>query len=74
MVPPEPVRLYFEPSDPVTLIEESLVAVTVKVSEDPELMELDLAEIATVGFVVPEPTVIVVLAVALPLELVAVAV
>lgn len=74
MLPPEPVRLYFDPSDPVTLIDAALEAVTVNVSDDPGLIELDLAAMETVGFVVPEPTVIVVSAVALPLELVAVAV
>lgn len=52
----------------------ALAAVTVSVSELPWLIELFCAEIDTVGFGVLDVTVIVVWAVVLPLEFVAVAV
>jgi len=58
----------------VTLTDAALEAETVSVSELPGLIELCAAVIETVGFAVPEPTVIVVWAFALPLEFVAVAV
>jgi hypothetical protein len=74
MVPPDAAKLYVEPSEPETLTEVALEAVTVRVSDDPAEMELFWALIETVGFVPPEVTVIVVWAVALPLPLVAVAV
>jgi len=64
-----------EPSEPATFTLVAFEAVTVKVSEDPAVMLLELARMVTVGFVVPEePTVTVTWDVALPLELVAVAV
>lgn len=62
------------PSDPVTTTLVAFVAVTVSTSELPGLIVLFCAEIDTVGFVGPEPTVIVVCAEELPLEFVAVAV
>lgn len=74
MMPPEVGTLYLEPSEPETLTVAALVAVTVSVSELPGLIVLLLAVIDTVGFVGPVPTVTVVWAIALPLELVAVAV
>jgi hypothetical protein len=73
-LPPEAGTLYMEPSEPATFTEVALEAVTVKVSEDPAVMLLELARMVTVGFVVEEPTVTVAWDVALPLELVAVAV
>ena len=62
--------------DPVTLIDPALDAVTVSVSDCPDEILLELAVIETVGVPEPElePTVIVVWALALPLEFVAVAV
>lgn len=74
MVPPEPGRLYVVLSDPRTLTEVALVAVTVNVSEPPGLIELCAAVIEIVGGPVPGLTVIVVCEVALPLPFVAVAV
>jgi hypothetical protein len=73
-VPPEAARLNTEPSEPETLTEAALEAVTVSASELPGLIELCAAVIETVGVGVPELTVIVVCALALPLEFVAVAV
>jgi hypothetical protein len=58
----------------VTTTWVALAAVTVSVSEPPELIELFAADIDTVGFGELVVTVIVVWAVVLPLELVAVAV
>jgi hypothetical protein len=56
-------------------MEAALDSVTVRVSDCPEEMLLELAVMETVGVLpVPEPTVTVVCEVALPLELVAVAV
>ena len=74
MVPPDAERVYDDPSDPVTLTAVALEAVTVRVSEVPGVMELFAGVIEIVGAGVPELTVIVVCALALPLEFVAVAV
>lgn len=74
ILPPLSATLYLDPSEPDTLTEAALEAVTVNVSDDPAMMLLDFAAIDTVGAVVPPPTVTVVSAVALPCELVAVAV
>jgi hypothetical protein len=59
---------------PVTFTDAAFEALTVNVSVLPGLIELCAAEIETVGAGVPEVTVTVVCAVALPLEFVAVAV
>ena len=71
--PPASGKLYVEPSEPVTLTVAALEALTVNVSELPGLIEVCAAVIDTVGFVLAV-TVTVVWDVALPLELVAVAV
>lgn len=59
---------------PVTFSDVALEAVTVNVSEVPGLIELFAADIETVGAGAPEITLIVVWALALPVEFVAVAV
>jgi len=74
MVPPEIARLYDDPSVPVTLSAVALEAVTVSVSDVPGLIELFAAVIETVGAGAPAITLIVVWALALPVEFVAVAV
>jgi hypothetical protein len=73
-VPPVVDSGYDVPSVPLTVTFVALVAFTVSVSELPWLIELLAAEIDTVGFGVFAVTVIVVCALVLPLELVAVAV
>jgi len=67
------------PSEPVTLTDPALVAVTVSVTDCPAEMLVELAVMETFGAPDPPPppeplTVIVVCALALPLEFVAVAV
>jgi hypothetical protein len=57
--PPVFAMLYFDPSEPETVTEMALEAVTVNVSEDPAVMLLDFGVIETAGFV-PGLTVIVV--------------
>jgi hypothetical protein len=74
MDPPVDESVYELPSEPVTVTLVAFPAVTVSVSDSPGVIELFLAVIDTVGAVFPEFTVTVVWAVALPLELVAVAV
>lgn len=61
------------PLDPVTVTEAALDTVTVRVSDCPDEMVAELAVIETVGDepVVPEFTVIVAWALALPLEFIA---
>ena len=49
IVPPEYDRLYDVPLDPVTRIEAALVSFTIRVSDCPEEMLLELALIETVG-------------------------
>lgn len=74
MDPPLYGRVYEVPLDPVTRTEAALVSVTVKVSDCPDEMLLELAVIETVGLE-PVVTVIVVEAEAVaPVELVACAV
>jgi hypothetical protein len=58
-VPPEAARLYDEPSEPETLSEAALEAVTVNVSELPGVIELRAAVIETVGAGVPETVIVV---------------
>jgi hypothetical protein len=74
MDPPVDESVYELPSDPVTVTWVAFPALTVSVSDSPGLMELFAAMIDTVGAVLPVLTVIVVWAVVLPLEFVAVAV
>jgi hypothetical protein len=74
IVPPVAANVYAEPSEPETLTDVAFEAVTVKLSDVPGVIELFAALIETVGAGVPELTVIVVCALALPLEFVAVAV
>jgi hypothetical protein len=73
-VPPVAGNALELPSVPVTITFVAFVAVTVSTSELPWLIELFCAEIETVGFGELVVTVIVVCAVVLPLEFVAVAV
>lgn len=74
MEPPEAGTLYLEPSEPETLTVVAFVAVMVSVSDDPAVIVPDFAVIETVGAAFSPFTVIVVWAVVLPWELVAVAV
>lgn len=66
-VPPFGWRVYELPSVPVTVTDVALVAVTVRVDEDPDEIVVGFAVMVTVGlFVVELLTVTVVVAVVLP--------
>lgn len=56
-VPPAAARVLLVPSDPEIVTVVALVAATVNVDDAPAAMVVELAEIVTVGDVVPAPTV-----------------
>ena len=73
-VPPVEFKVYELPSVPVTVTCVAFVAVTVSVDELPELTEVGLAVMLTVGAAAAGTTVTVAVAVAVPPAPVAVAV
>ena len=56
-MPPAAARVLLVPSDPEIVTVVALVAATVNVDDAPAAMVVELAEIVTVGDVVPAPTV-----------------
>jgi hypothetical protein len=73
-VPPLPGRLYVLPSDPVTATWVAFAAITINVDEAPEVTDVGLAVILTVGATAGGSTVTVTVAEAFPPAPVAVAV